>query len=117
MSSRAERPYEVEHVEIVAEADGLRVQIFTLAEGQCVPWHFHSEITDTFACLEGPMTIRTFDPEDEHLLEPGDTFVVEPSMPHRVSGKDDGPCKFMIVQGVGTYDYVPVPGLDTEWGT
>jgi hypothetical protein len=27
-----------------------------------------------------------------------------------VHGKDDGPCKFLIVQGVGIYDFMPVGG-------
>gem|GEM_PF-671034 len=108
MAQHSERPYEVENVEIVADSDGLRVQIFTLAEGQCVPWHFHSVITDTFACLEGPMVIRTNDDIDAYRLNPGDTCEIKPLIAHRVSGEGDGPCKFLIVQGVGTYDYNPV---------
>ena len=108
MSERPERSYEVENVEIVADSGGLRVQIFTLAQGQCVPWHFHSVITDTFACLEGPMVIRTDDANGPHLLNPGDTCEIKPLIAHRVFGEDDRPCKFMIVQGVGTYDYTPV---------
>jgi len=27
-----------------------------------------------------------------------------------VHGAADGPCKFLIVQGVGVYDFVPVGG-------
>jgi len=73
-----------------------------------VPWHFQSVITDTFACLEGPMMIRTDDTNGLHLLNPEDTCEVKPLIAHRVSSEDDRPCKFMIVQGVGTYDYNPV---------
>jgi hypothetical protein len=28
-------------------------------------------------------------------------------MPHYVSGKNGGACRFLIVQGVGKYDFVP----------
>ena len=99
--------YEIEKREIVAEANGLRVQILTLAAGECVPWHHHSNITDTFVCLDGPMVVRTRDPENEAVLQPGETSAVAPLRAHYVSCVDGNPCRFLIVQGVGTYDFVP----------
>jgi hypothetical protein len=33
---------------------------------------------------------------------------VPPKTAHRVHGEDGGPCKFLIVQGVGIYDFVSV---------
>ena len=99
--------YQVRRRELVAESAGLRVQILTLAAGQCVPWHLHSNIADTFVCLDGPMAIQTRDPAGETVLQPGETFAVAARRPHYVSGKDGGPCRFLIVQGVGKYDFVP----------
>ena len=99
--------YKIENRELVAQTEGLRVQILTIAEGQCVPWHHHTVITDTFFCLEGPMVVRTRNPDAEIILYPGDSFEVPPGMPHIVSGQDDGRCRFAIVQGVGAYDFVP----------
>jgi quercetin dioxygenase-like cupin family protein len=32
------------------EAD-MRVQVLTLSAGQCVPWHYHNAITDSFVAL------------------------------------------------------------------
>ena len=92
----------------IAEAPNLRVRLLALGQGQCVPWHYHSNITDTFFCMEGPMQIMTRDPDEVHVLEPGGTFAVEPHTAHYVSGVDHQPCKFMVVQGVGVYDFVPV---------
>ena len=46
--------YELEDRELIAESAGLRVQVLTVGPGQCVPWHSHSQIADTFFCLEGP---------------------------------------------------------------
>ena len=92
----------------IAEAPGLRVRELALSPGQCVPWHRHSRITDTFFCMEGPMVVATRDPEARHVLQPGGTLAVPPGTPHRVTGLDDGPCRFMVIQGVGQYDYVPV---------
>ena len=51
--------YPLEKRELVAEAPGLRMQILTLGPGQEVPWHWHSEVTDTFWCMDGPMVIET----------------------------------------------------------
>ncbi len=53
------------------------------------------------------MVVATRNPDEEHHLEAGDHCAVPPKMPHRVFGKNDGPCRFAIVQGVGTYDFVP----------
>ena len=37
--------YAIAGRELVAEGADLRVQVLTLAAGQCVPWHYHSEIS------------------------------------------------------------------------
>jgi len=51
--------YTIANRELVAEGADLRVQVLSLAAGQCVPWHYHSEISDSFVCLEGPMVVET----------------------------------------------------------
>jgi quercetin dioxygenase-like cupin family protein len=102
--------YEIQARETVAEVPGLRVRMLTLAQGQCVPWHYHSEITDTFFCMQGPLRVETRAPRAEFILQPGESFAVPPMTAHYVSGVDHMPAKFMIVQGEGTYDYVPVGG-------
>ena len=106
-------PYEIEGRELVAEAEGLRVQVLTLARGEEVPWHRHTVITDTFFCLEGPMVVETREPSARHELVAGGRLDVLPGRPHRVSGGtasgDGGRCRFALVQGVGEYDYLPEP--------
>jgi quercetin dioxygenase-like cupin family protein len=42
----------------------------SLAAGQCVPWHYHSEISDSFVCLEGPMVVETRAPRHVYRLVP-----------------------------------------------
>lgn len=93
---------------MVAEGADLRVQVLTLAAGQSVPWHYHTEITDSFVCLEGPMVVETRAPRATHRLMPGERCAVGPKTAHFVHGENGGPCKFMIVQGVGVYDFMPV---------
>jgi quercetin dioxygenase-like cupin family protein len=95
---------------MLAETPDLRVQILTLAAGECVPWHYHSEVADTFVCLEGPMVVITRNPDIEHELRPGEDYAVPARKAHKVMGKGGGACRFLIIQGVGTYDFLPVQG-------
>jgi len=108
MQIRARGDYEIAGRELVAEGADLRVQVLTLARGQCVPWHYHSEITDSFVCLEGPMVVETRAPRAAYRLQPGQRCAVPAKTAHYVAGDNGGPCKFLIVQGVGVYDFVPV---------
>src|SRR5919109_3041843 len=99
---------EIEKFEIVAETPELRMVLLTLAEGQEVPWHLHSEVTDTFFCLEGTMVVETRDPVGHHNLVPGGICAVPAGRAHRVSGKGGGRCRFGVLQGVGAYDFKPL---------
>jgi len=100
--------YPTEERFTLAEVPGLRVRQLSLAAGQCVPWHYHSEITDTFFCMRGPMSVKTRDPEAIFILEPGETVAIPPRRRHFVEGVKQQSCQFLAIQGVGTYDYVPV---------
>ena len=100
--------YEVERRETVAGTGDLRVRLYTLAPGQEVPWHYHSQITDTFFCLEGTLSIETRAPSDHHVLSVGESRSVSPNTAHRVTGHKGNRVRFLIVQGVGTYDFCPV---------
>lgn len=108
MTNPEDLPYTIEGREMIAEVPGLRVQILTLGDGEDVPWHSHSEITDTFVCLDGPMEVKLAD--GPHELAPGDTIAVPPNTPHRVVGKDGMRCRFLVVQGVGDHDFIPTEG-------
>ena len=97
--------YPIEKREVVAKTPDLRMVILTLARGQEVPWHFHTQTTDTFICMEGPMVIETRAPEGRLELTAGQIHAISAKRPHRVLGKEGGRCKFAILQGVGTYDF------------
>ena len=107
MADSDARPYVVERREVVAETRDLRVSILTFAPGQEVPWHYHSQVTDTFYCLEGVLSVETRTPSARYLLDVGESCAVPPMTAHRVTGRNGGRARFLIVQGVGTYDYRP----------
>ena len=110
MTVPEDQRYAIEDRRLIAETADLRVQILTLAAGQEVPWHYHTAVTDSFICLEGPMVVQTRTGDADHELRPGETFAVAPKTAHRVAGKDGGRCRFVLVQGVGAYDYIPLEG-------
>lgn len=98
-------PYTVDDHEIVAATPDLRMVVLTLGAGQEVPWHWHSNVTDNVICLEGPMVVETRAPRERFELKPGERCSVPARRAHRVCGKEGGPCKFAILQGLGTYDF------------
>src|SRR6516225_4213624 len=51
--------YTIAADEIIAKGIDLKVSILTLTAGQCVPWHHHSNVSDRFFCMEGPMVVET----------------------------------------------------------
>jgi quercetin dioxygenase-like cupin family protein len=108
MQARTRGSYELAGRELVAGGADLRVQVLTLAAGQHVPWHYHSETTDTIVCLEGPMMVETRAPRNQFVLAPGERCAVPPMTAHYVHGMADGACKLLIVQGVGVFDFMPV---------
>jgi quercetin dioxygenase-like cupin family protein len=107
---KVEQPasYKVEKREVVAQTPDLRMVILTLAPGEEVPWHFHTNVTDTFFCLDGPMVIETREPVAQIELVAGQTHAIPATRPHRVQGKAGGRCRFAILQGVGRYDFKPL---------
>ncbi len=108
------RPYSVEKVERIAATPELRASRFTLAPGEAIPWHFHSEVTDRFYCLEGTLRIETRAPAGDHMIAAGGDWAVPARTAHRVSNGGSGCCRFLILQGVGRYDYIAcgAPGED-----
>jgi quercetin dioxygenase-like cupin family protein len=71
---------EIAGYEAVMEGQDMRAVVLTLAAGQCVPWHYHSDITDSFICLEGSMLVETRAPRAMHALLPGERREVPPTM-------------------------------------
>ena len=103
--------YTVSSRKWIAQGQDVHVKEFTLAVGEEVPWHHHSVIFDIFYCLEGSMTIEQADLStgaEKPVIElaVGDSAKVDAGTAHRVSHPGPGRCRFLIVQGIGKYDYV-----------
>lgn len=108
MTTAQRIPLDIEGYETVAETPELKVTVLTLGAGQRVPWHLHTRVTDTFFCLEGPMEVELRQPADRIELAVGQSCAVPPGRPHHAQGAGGGRCRYVLVQGIGPYDAVPV---------
>jgi mannose-6-phosphate isomerase-like protein (cupin superfamily) len=100
--------YEVERRARHAERPGFRINELQLSPSQQVPWHCHSNIQDTFYVIEGRIKIYLREPLEEVRLGPGETYSVRPRRPHLVTNSGDCSATFLVLQGVGEYDYIPL---------
>src|SRR5271169_6013325 len=100
--------YEVERRVQHAARPGFRIMELQLSPTQKVPWHSHTNITDTFYVLEGHMRLFVQDPKEEVNLKPGEIQVVRAARPHLVTNGGTKSLTFLVLQGVGEYDYVPL---------
>jgi mannose-6-phosphate isomerase-like protein (cupin superfamily) len=102
--------YEVERRAEHAARPGFRITELQLSATQKVPWHTHSNVSDTFYVLDGQMRLFLQDPKEEVNLKPGEVYVVKPTRPHLVTNGGAKSLTFLILQGVGEYDFVPLLG-------
>jgi quercetin dioxygenase-like cupin family protein len=100
--------YEVERRARHAERPGFRISELQISPTQQVPWHFHSNVSDTFYVLAGSIRIFLREPKEEVRLGVGQSFVAAPRRPHLVINGGDSSATFLILQGVGDYDFVPL---------
>ena len=100
-------PFKVKQVEPVLKSSDVQVRIFTLAPGDTIPWHYHQQIADQFFVLEGVLSISTREPALTRKLSVGQTYKIVPGRAHLVANGGNHDCRFLLLQGVGTYDWNP----------
>ncbi len=100
--------YTIKAVEPVAVGSDVQARIFTLAPGEAIPWHFHSAVTDWYFVLEGTLAIETRAPRDQRRLAVGERYSIAPKTAHLIGNPGTVDTRFLLVQGVGAYDFMPV---------
>jgi quercetin dioxygenase-like cupin family protein len=100
--------YDVERRAEHAARPGFRITELQISAAQKVPWHLHNHVQDTFYVIEGQVRLFLRDPDEEIRLGPGDTYSVRPRRPHLVTNGGGTSATFLVLQGVGEYDYVPL---------
>jgi mannose-6-phosphate isomerase-like protein (cupin superfamily) len=104
-----DRPlYEVERRAEHAARPGFRITELEISKSQKVPWHYHSNVQDTFYVLQGEIRIFLRDPKEDVRLKPGETYTVRARRPHLVTNPGEKSATFLVLQGIGEYDFVPL---------
>jgi quercetin dioxygenase-like cupin family protein len=99
---------DVERLKHYAARPTFRISEITIKSKQKIPWHRHSNIQDTFYVVEGHVRIFLRDPKEEVNLAPGETYSVKAKRPHLVTNGGQSSATFVILQGIGEYDFVPL---------
>jgi len=102
--------YAVKLIEPVAIGSDVQARLFTLAPDETIPWHFHSAVTDWYFVLEGALSIETRAPADRRELAIGESYHIVPKTAHLITNRSDSDTRFLLVQGVGAYDFLRVGG-------
>ena len=108
MSEATPQPYNVRSIHVVAKGADVLVREYTLDPGEAIPWHRHSAVSDYYYGLEGMVVIETRNPAARHEVSVGQFATVTPPTVHHVSNPGAQPCRFLLIQGVGKYDFVKV---------
>ena len=93
------------HDEVILETENVRVRILALESGQATSWHFHTEVTDKMFCLQGEIAVEYQTPSERAELSPGERCEVSVERVHRVVNLTADIAKYLLVQGVGRYDF------------
>lgn len=99
--------YQIANKQVIAQSPDVRVTLMTFDPGQEIPWHTHSNVTDTSFCLKGEVEISLRQPDETVVLTPGQWKETTIERPHRVRCLGPGQCEVLLVQGVGVYDFMP----------
>ena len=92
----------------IVKTENVSVRIMELEKDGATDWHFHTEVTDFFVCLTGAVQVERRSPAKLTILHPGQRAEVGPGEVHRVVNVSVVRAEYLLVQGVGTYDFCKV---------
>ena len=90
----------------IIRTDNVLVRVMELAKDAATDWHYHTEVKDYFVCLTGAVRIETDTSAEPVVLLPGQQAEVNPPQAHRVINIHADKSEYLLVQGVGTYDFI-----------
>jgi quercetin dioxygenase-like cupin family protein len=96
---------------MVIEGSDVFVKETELAPGDTMPFHHHSTVVDIFYCLKGELSIDqadifTGEAVATVTLAAGDSITIKPGTAHRPHNRSSNDTRFLLIQGVGEYDYI-----------
>lgn len=95
----------MKEVEVILKTDSVRVRIMSLDPREIADWHYHTEVTDDIFCLTGAILVRLREPDEENKLSPGNRCRIKAGKIHQLENLGDTEASYLLVQGVGKYDF------------
>ena len=89
----------------IIKTENVSVRVMELEKGAANEWHYHSQVTDYFVGMQGIIQVETGGPAATVRLLPGQLTEVGPGKVHRVKNVGDEKSEYLLVQGVGVYDF------------
>ena len=90
---------------VILKTSDVSVRIIEFKPHEMADWHYHTEITDNMFCLTGKIIIRLKEPDEEFVLSPGQRCEVMRRRVHQVANAGADIACYLLVQGVGNYDF------------
>ncbi|ALM83487.1 cupin domain-containing protein [Bordetella sp. N] len=100
--------YATEYKKRLVETPTYRVTEFRVSVGQESPWHFHTSVSDLFYVLTGRLQILLADPAESIELQSGQSYQIACKRVHRFQAVDQEGASYLLIQGVGAFDFVKV---------
>lgn len=95
----------MQEAEVIVKTNNVRVRVMTLSPRELAAWHYHTQVTDDIFCLDGKIMVRMQEPDEEIRLTPGQRVRVEPGRNHQLENLTDKAASYLLVQGIGKYDF------------
>src|SRR5512142_1852651 len=89
--------YEVERRARHAERPGFRISELQLSPTQTVPWHFHTNIADTFYVLAGVMRLLPKNPHEAVTPQPREPLTTIAARPHLMTHARKPPITLLLM--------------------
>ena len=91
--------------EVILKTKDVSVRVLSLKPEEVLPWHFHSKVADNMFCLSGEILVRLRDPDEQITLRQGQRCEVRQGRVHQVANGGTTSAQYLLVQGVGKYDF------------
>ncbi len=92
----------------IIKTENVLVRIMKLAKDASTDWHYHTEVSDFFVCLNGVVMVESKNPDETVILHPGQLTEIKSPQVHRVKNIHDDISEYLLAQAVGTYDFIKV---------
>lgn len=112
-TEKQSKHFSVSSRRLVAEGSDMFAKEFSLGPNEGIPWHSHTQVFDLFYCLEGRLEVDSMELPGRQLrpritLAAGDSARIEAGTAHHPFNSGTGPCRFLLIQGIGQYDFLPL---------